>query len=154
MSDASIRIEQARGALDYAEALLDANGLPSDDVGAKLDCLYVAYDASTAEHRVGVGGLERYGTDGLLRSLAIEEQHRGQGLGTALCERLEAKATAEGVEALYLLTTTASEFFAARGYEETDRAEVPPAIRDTTEFAELCPDSAVCMRKLLSDEAL
>ncbi|WP_228434553.1 hypothetical protein [Natrarchaeobaculum aegyptiacum] len=51
------------------------------------------------------------------------------------------------VDALYLLTTTAVDFFAARGYDEIDRADAPDAIRNTTEFADLCPSSATCMRR-------
>jgi amino-acid N-acetyltransferase len=53
------------------------------------------------------------------------------------------------VETLYLLTTTAAAFFARHGYETVERDTVPARIRGTTEFDDLCPDSAVCMRKRL-----
>jgi amino-acid N-acetyltransferase len=53
------------------------------------------------------------------------------------------------VGTLYLLTTTAREFFADRGYAEVERTEPPEAIRATTEFADLCPSTAACMRKRL-----
>ncbi len=97
----------------------------------------------------GVVGLELHNNVGLLRSLAVPTQHRGKGLGSNLVRKAEAYARLQGVEELYLLTTTADEFFAGLGYEKTDRGSAPGAIRETTEFKSLCPDSAVCMVKRL-----
>jgi len=73
----------------------------------------------------------------------------GNRYGTALCEALESKVEADGVERLYLLTTTAAEFFGDCGYVETDRTTAPNAIRQTAEFDELCPVTATCMVKSL-----
>ncbi|OVE85744.1 arsenic resistance N-acetyltransferase ArsN2 [Natronolimnobius baerhuensis] len=147
MSDAKITLEQADSeALSYVERLLDANGLPSVDVQAKNECFYVA---SVRGERVGIGGLERYGADALLRSLVIEQSARGNGYGAALCDALEARAAKMGLERLFLLTTTAESFFASRGYDERERRAAPESIRTTTEFAELCPASATCLAKSL-----
>ena len=132
--------------LSYVETLLARNGLPSEDVRAKPNCFYVGYDGETP---VGVGGVEIHGTDALLRSLVVEEAARGEGFGTAICELVEATARSEGVRSLYLLTTTAPEFFDDRGYVEIDRADAPGPIRRTSEFDGLCPASAVCMTKSL-----
>ena len=85
----------------------------------------------------------------MFRSVVVEESTQGEGVGTALCERLERTARGKGIERLYLLTTTAAGFFDRRGYATIDRSESPAAIRETAEFAELCPATAVCMRKLL-----
>jgi len=98
---------------------------------------------------VGVGGLERDGSNALLRSVAVEPSVRGRGFGTALCDRLERKARSGDVETVYLLTTTATDFFASRGYVEVEREAAPAAIRETTEFTELCPSTATCMEKSL-----
>ncbi len=141
MSDARIRLEAARD-LDYVERVLEANDLPVGDVRSKPDCFYVGYDG---ENRVGIGGLKRYGEEGLLRSLVVQEAWRGEGYGTAICEALERRAHADGVERLWLLTTTAADFFARRGYEEVDRNAAPQSIQNTTEFANLCPASATCL---------
>jgi amino-acid N-acetyltransferase len=81
--------------------------------------------------------------------VVVERSVRGEGIGTALCDRLEAVAREDGVGTLYLLTTTAREFFADRGYAAIDRNEAPETIRGTTEFADLCPETAACMRKRL-----
>lgn len=130
----------------YVETLLDESGLPSGDVRAKLDCLYIGYNGDT---RVGVGGLEKHGSAGLLRSVVVEESARGNGVGTQLCVRLERKARRDGIETLYLLTTTASEFFADIGYRTTERSDAPAAIQQTTEFDDFCPATATCMTKSL-----
>lgn len=132
--------------LEWLEALLDANDLPNRDIHSGPGRFFIARAESA---RIGGGGLEPYGPNALLRSVVIAAPHRGQGYGAALCEALEARARTNGVETLYLLTTTASEFFRERGYEEIDRETVPPEIRETSEFTDLCPQSATCMRKSL-----
>lgn len=147
MSGTTLALEKVdEGTLPYVEALLEENGLPSADVRSKGEYLYVGYDG---DERVGVGGVEVHGSVGLLRSVVVERPARGEGLGTALCDRLEAVAEDDGVGTLYLLTTTAREFFADRGYAEIDRSEAPAVIRGTAEFADLCPATATCMRKRL-----
>lgn len=144
-----ITLERAEGAsLDHVETLLAANGLPHDDVRTTPAEFFLAR-ANSDPGVVGVGGVEQYGADGLLRSVAVAEPHRGRGYGTALCDELERYARERGVERLYLLTTTAAAFFERRGYETVSRADVPASVRSTTEFAELCPASATCMRREL-----
>jgi len=127
----------------YAESLLAENDLPVEDLPEDLEWLYCC---EADGERVGVGGLQHPGDHALLRSVAIEESARGEGHGRTLCEQLLAEA-AEGVESVYLLTTTASDFFASLGFEEVERESAPEALRETAEFADLCPDAAVCMRR-------
>jgi len=147
MSTPSITIERAdRAALVRLEELLSANGLPSGDVRTAPGQFFLARDGTGL---VGAGGVETYGSDGLLRSVVVAESNRGEGYGTALCDALEDYARSQGVGTLYLLTTTAAAFFRERGYEEISRAAVPPCIQGTAEFADLCPSSATCMRKRL-----
>ena len=147
MSSESLTLRQAtEDRLSYVRTLLDRNDLPTQDVEAKSDSLYVAF---VADEPVGVGGIESHGTDGLLRSVVVERDVRDDGVGTALCDALEERATSDRVERLYLLTTTASDFFDDRGYVEVERAEVPATIRQTTEFDELCPSTATVMWKAL-----
>jgi amino-acid N-acetyltransferase len=133
-------------ALAYVETLLERNDLPSAAVRAKPDCFFVA---RRDDEPVGAGGLEVHGEYALVRSVVVEQSARGEAVGTAICASLEETARAEGVRTVYLLTTTAPEFFAARGYERVERADVPAPIRQTTEFDELCPGTAVVMRRSL-----
>lgn len=62
---------------------------------------------------------------------------------------LEGEAREAGARTAYLLTTTAADFFAARGYERVTRADVPLEIAGTSEFETLCPESTVAMRTSL-----
>ena len=149
MRDVSVALHPASDdEMRYVERLLSRNELPTSDLRTGAAEFHIA---TRDGKRVAVCGLERYGEHGLVRSLAVEESVRGEGVGTAVCAALEDDARAAGVETLWLLTTTAAEFFADRGYRECPRSDAPSAIRQTTEFDSLCPDSAVCMRLSLSD---
>ncbi len=66
-----------------------------------------------------------------------------------LAERAEECAASLKIEALYLLTITAEGFFAKRGYHRVERDSAPSSVRETAEFKNLCPASAVCMVKYL-----
>ncbi|GAA0255052.1 arsenic resistance N-acetyltransferase ArsN2 [Haladaptatus pallidirubidus] len=133
--------------LEYVRHLLDKQDLPTDDITTKQDCLYV-YSVNTT--RVGVGGLECFESVALLRSVVIEPAKQGQGYGQLLCHQLFEQAATRGVTELYLLTTTAESFFANLGFDRIRREDAPPAIQQTSEFHDLCPTTATCMRKHLS----
>jgi amino-acid N-acetyltransferase len=129
---------------EYIFGLLEENDLPTADLSEKRDCLYVC---ETESSRVGVAGLEEHDGVGLLRSMAIEESVRGKGYGTIVCEKLLAHAQSEGLSTVYLLTTTAEAFFDRLGFETISREGVPPSIRETSEFSDLCPTTAVSMKR-------
>lgn len=132
--------------IDRVVALLRRNDLPASDVTAHPDRFVLAF---ADDSLVGVGGLEITGAVGLLRSLVVRDGYRGNGYGDALCDALESRARDRGVETLYLLTTTASGFFEARGYDVVDRDTVPDGIQRTAQFDSLCPQTATCMRRVL-----
>lgn len=133
--------------LSYIETVLDENGLPVADVGSHPERFYIAFAGAD---RVGIGGLESYGDVGLLRSVVVERGVRDAGIGTELCDELETIARTREIDTLYLLTTTAAEFFAKRGYATIDRSEAPVPIYQTSQFEDLCPKTATCMEKPLS----
>lgn len=132
--------------LERIEGLLRSNDLPHRDVGDSPGRFLVGL---VDDGVVTAAGVEAYGSDGLLRSVVVEESVRGRGYGTALCREIEADAREAGIETLYLLTTAASAFFGRRGFEAIDRTDAPEAIRHTAEFESLCPATATCMRKAL-----
>lgn len=99
---------------------------------------------------VGVVGVMVYGSVGMLRSLAVDPTHRNTGLGAALVSNAETWAAEQAIETQYLLTTTAAQFFARRGYEAVPRSEAPAVIAATAQFSELCPASSTFMRKVLA----
>ncbi len=97
----------------------------------------------------GFGGLEIHGEDALLRSLLILPPLRSRGLGTVVVAQLETEAALHGCRAVWLLTEAASGFFDRLGYARCDRAVVPQKIRQTSQFAALCPASADVLLKRL-----
>lgn len=130
---------------DAVRRILSAAELPTDDIaGLDLD-LFLA--AGNRDNPSGIIGLEPLGTVGLLRSLAVIPAARGSGLGGQLVQAVETLACNQGVQALFLLTTTAEPFFTARGYAVIERSAVPRPIRESREFSSLCPDSATVMMK-------
>ena len=131
---------------DAIRVLLRENALPTDDLDAARIGFVVAVDDRGL---LGVGGIEAFGDAGLLRSLAVRSDQRGNGLGARLVGALEAQARMEGLAQLALLTTTAAPFFAARGYREIARVAMPDALQASAEFRSLCPASATCMLKSL-----
>ena len=96
---------------------------------------------------VGVAGLEVHGEDGLLRSVAVDEDYRGQGLGTALVEAALERAATLGLGTVYLLTTDARDYFAGLGFADCAREEAPPAIGGSWEFTTGCPATAAFMKR-------
>ena len=125
-------------------ALLSAAGLPSEDILPHRQHFIVAKrNAEVA----GCIGIEMSGQVGLLRSLAVATAYRNQGIGSILCDRLIAYAKEEGVEQLYLLTTTAAAYFERLGFQRIAREEAPLAIQSNKQFTTLCPSTAVCMKK-------
>ena len=137
-------LRPARSAeFDAIAGLLIAAELPVEDLNVTmLDAFIVATEGDVC---VGVVGLEIYESNALLRSLAVEQQHRSRGLGARLVDAIETEVQTWGVTALYLLTTTAITFFERVGYTAHDRVTVPPSIAATTEFSSLCPDTADCL---------
>src|SRR5207244_7402743 len=94
---------------------------------------------------VGTAALEVCCDNALLRSVAVAPEWRSRGLGRALVTRVIADAEAQGLRALYLLTTTAEHYFPSFGFQPIARDEVPVEVRGTEEFQTACPASAVVM---------
>lgn len=129
-------------------ALLERCQLPVADLASSPTLqLFGAFDS---ESLIGVIGLELYPPVALLRSLAVAPEHRGSGSGQALVDFAEEQASAQGIDSLYLLTTTAAQFFTRLGYRQASRSDAPDSIQATAQFSGLCPSSSAFMMKRLS----
>ena len=128
-----------------AASLLESADLPTMDLDRAL--LEHFFFIGTASAPIGLVGLEVCGEHALLRSLVVAPSARTGGAGTALVERAEAHARSQGVRNVYLLTTSAEDFFARRGYVRVGRETAPESIRSTHEFADICPASSAFMVK-------
>jgi amino-acid N-acetyltransferase len=134
---------------DAINVLLTENGLPASDVTCELLRDFVVAEGEGGLV-VGSVGLETYDSNALLRSLAVAPTVRNAGMGSQLLAHVESLARDTGISELWLLTTTASEFFRRKDYVDVKRSTAPPEMQATTQFAQLCPASAVCMRKIIS----
>ena len=133
-----------RSDLDAVVELLAASKLPVEGVAESLDGFIVA---ETDGRLAGVAGLERCAENALLRSVAVAEEWRGRGVGNALVTRLLSDAERDGIDRIFLLTTTAERWFPAFGFARITRDDVPTAVRETSEFRDICPSSAVVMAR-------
>ena len=131
--------------LSDVEALLAAAGLPVEGV-ADLEELIVARADGEAGRPVVIGavGLEVYGSVGLLRSLVVAPELRGNGLGLRLGRRLIGRAAELGLERLYLLTLEGP-FFERLGFEACERARVPSDLAASFQFTAAHCDAATSM---------
>lgn len=152
MNESEIRPARA-GDLAAIAALLADCGLPSGDLSvAHLASFFVA---TVDDRLIGVAGLESLESTGLLRSLAVAPAYRGGGLARRLVEACEVKARDKRTIAeLYLLTTTAADYFLRCGYSEVPRASVPAGVAAHPQFRGLCPASARCLRKRLRENGV
>ena len=122
--------------------------MPYEDITpSHLEHFHVVWDD---DQLVGIIGVDVFGTLAQLRSLAVDERCRGQGLGLRLIERAEEYAQSLRIEVLYLLTTTAEGLFSKNLYVTTSRETVPAVFQQTFTFGISCPSDAACMMKRLS----
>ncbi len=125
--------------------LLQQQQLPVSDLDEdKL--LYLLLDGDTP---IGTAGLEIFEDCALLRSVSVLTDMQGRGYGKFINNAIEAYAKESGINCMYLLTTTAKDFFDKQGYCVISREQAPTTIQQTAEFASLCPATAVLMKKRL-----
>jgi amino-acid N-acetyltransferase len=74
---------------------------------------------------------------------------QGHGVGQALTAAALQLARDLHVPFVYLLTTTAEQFFPKFGFERIERRAVPESVQASIEFTSACPSSATVMRKVL-----
>jgi amino-acid N-acetyltransferase len=141
------KVEPARAHdLGPAVELLRRCDLPTEGVAERFRHYFVVRDDADL---VGLAGLEVYGPDALLRSVAVDREARGEGVGGQLVAAAEDLARRLDLGTVYLLTTTAQAFFSRLGYQDCARDAAPGAVRESWEFRAGCPTSAVLMKKVL-----
>jgi N-acetylglutamate synthase-like GNAT family acetyltransferase len=142
------KVRRAREA-DYPAVtrLLEGARLPLAGVREHWDNFLVAESSGML---LGAVGLEVHGRSGLLRSLVVDENSRRRGVGRALVASLNPLIRAAGLDGLFLLTTTAAEFFARLGFVRIGREKLPAALNASEELRGACPASAVAMATNLS----
>jgi arsenite methyltransferase len=131
------------GDLPVVKALLTSATLPLDGVEDQFGSAYAV--AEQVGKIVGAIGIERHGDYGLLRSAVVAPAVRGHGIGEALVLNRLAWSMSEKLRAVYLLTTTAAEYFTRFGFAVVERASVPTDVQASIEFTSACPSTATVM---------
>ena len=130
--------------LEEIQNLLKNSGLPFEDINKHLkDFLCLMNN----EEIIAVGGLEIYDDVALLRSLAVVEGKRNQGLGQLVYSALIEHAKSKNFKTIYLLTETAEKFFLKNGFTKVERNIIPDKIKNTHEYKVLCAESAIVLMK-------
>lgn len=123
--------------------LLAAEKLPVQDLPEQPENFFVAVSGKKI---VGGIGLEQHGSYGLLRSLVVDPAWRSRKVAGALVHQVEQRARALGMKDLFLLTETAPHYFQKKGFDFISRAEVPERLKQSSEFSNVCPQSAAVMK--------
>ncbi|HUP89699.1 MAG TPA: arsenic resistance N-acetyltransferase ArsN2, partial [Longimicrobiales bacterium] len=131
--------------------LIQSSNLPIEGVTDQFPQGYAV--ATYGDRIVGVAGVEVYGGDGLLRSVAVHNARRGFGVGVQLVRDRLQWARHQQLRDVYLLTTTASAFFERLGFEHIERASAPEEMQRAPEFADLCPSTSTVMKLGVADGA-
>jgi len=137
--------------LPAVSVLLQDVELPRDGVEPIIEnFLIVRSPVAVAGPQILIGciGFELYGKSALLRSFAVHPDFQKQGLGGRLFLAALDKARNLQIKQLYLLTETAEAFFRKRRFVTVDRASVPGDVRDSIEFATLCPTATAMKLQL------
>ncbi|WP_428610040.1 arsenic resistance N-acetyltransferase ArsN2 [Sedimenticola sp.] len=133
--------------LDIVKQMLRSVGLPTEDIDHNTPAqFYLALMDGTV---VALAGVECHGREALLRSLVVSPLSRGKGIGEALISHIQNIAREQGATTLYLLTTTAADYFRHLGFRDVRREETPASIRQTQEFSHLCPGDADILCRLI-----
>ncbi len=127
--------------------LLHSEKLPTGDLSGDFSNFFVA---TKDDFLVGVIGLEKYGHYGLLRSLIVNPAYRNQNVAAKLILQLELAAEKMEINSLFLLTETAPQYFQRKGYTKISRSDVPELVQKCSEFSQVCPATAIVMKKDLA----
>lgn len=124
-----------------AAKLISACGLPREGLDdTQLWCV-----KGDGRHMFGVAGLETWRRQGLLRSVAVESEHRKERVGTTLVRHAISEARKKRMKEVYLITETAPSFFESLGFSAVDRSRVRGSVLNSAEFKGACPETAPVM---------
>lgn len=149
MADAAFSIRPATASdLEAVKGLLRGARLPLDGLEEQFGDGYAIAECDGAA--IGAEGIEVHGDAGLLRSAVVDAAWRGKGVGDALTRDRLAWAARHGLREVWLLTTTAADYFPRFGFARAARDAAPAPMQRSREFADACPASAVVMRRSLT----
>lgn len=147
INSSNITYREAEAAdFESISSILNLSGLPNKDIHPLRQHFIIAEIMGKI---VGCAAIEVHGNYGLFRSLAVIDAFRNLKVGSGLLNRIIQLSKNMELNELFLLTTTAPDYFRRAGWEQISRNEVPTQIAESTEFTSICPSTAICMNKQL-----
>ena len=128
---------------DEISELLKSHGLPTADLHQDQIVLFGFYEG---EQLIASGAIEDADDCKLIRSVAVREDSKRRGFGSNVLRYLENAVREAGNSEVFIITEI-PEYFDKHSYESISRDKTPEPIRETEEFSELCPDTAIIMKK-------
>jgi amino-acid N-acetyltransferase len=104
---------------------------------------------NTRNQTIGAVGLETWSSRGLLRSLVVEKNSRGNGVGRKLVFHTIKEAKKRNLKELYLLTQAVKNYYIKLGFELIEREKVQGPVLNSAEFRGACLENADVMRIIL-----
>ncbi|MDH5693401.1 MAG: arsenic resistance N-acetyltransferase ArsN2 [Gammaproteobacteria bacterium] len=127
--------------------LLEKNELPTSDITQEKSIQF--FGIFENEKLIACVGMEPMANVVLIRSLAVNHSQQGKGYGSKLVSHVEQRAKESAFGAIYLLTTTADQYFLKHDYQKLPRNQAPHEILSSSQFSHVCPISAILMVKYL-----
>jgi protein-tyrosine-phosphatase/N-acetylglutamate synthase-like GNAT family acetyltransferase len=122
------------------EALMISSGLPLDGLG-NTELVLARIDGRL----VGAAGIEQWGAEWLLRSVAVATEHRSTGIAELLVRDRLCIARLGGATAVHLLTIGARGYFERFGFTAIERATMPKVLQQSTQLAISACGTAIAM---------
>ena len=134
---------------EFSKLLVSAELVP---VGLNNKNLQLFCHRDDSGHIVGVVGVGIYRNGGLLRSLAVREDMRHQGIARSLLQEAYEFAGRNNCHHLYLLTETIGETMKRYGFSDILRKHAPSELLASPFFNGICPCSSRLMHKNIQEE--
>lgn len=136
--------------LGAIKVLLAVCLLPSPQVFDGEDDYFVA---ESERGIIGVCGIERCGKNtALLRSLGVMPGYRKQRIGRRLMNRAMTHAQDAGIERLFVLTETATDYFQNNSFAALDKKSAPDELKASGRLSLHAPTSAMLLVRALRPE--
>lgn len=133
----------------FIKELLQTCELPTVCIEKQLSDFIVAEEKGNI---LGILGAIYDGNKALLRSFAVCEEKRKNGIGDALVQAMFAVMKAKEVIEVFLLTETAAVYFTKLGFLEINRDDIPQILLTESGLDQACPCSSQCFSYNMTGE--
>ncbi|MDD9935259.1 MAG: GNAT family N-acetyltransferase [Myxococcales bacterium] len=99
---------------------------------------------------VGCVGYEHHEGGGVLHSLVVIREAKGEGVGRALVDAVVDRLRAAGADQVFLVTADTSRYFAYLGFSPVQRKDIPDSVLASPELGGYDEDEVTFMRRAIA----